>query len=88
MVPWIWTSAFVGVIAGLASPLLILLAYGVCRQPEDPTGRILIAPAHFLIQLLDLDSMLSISVAVGLSYGLPILALGAVITGLRRAWSR
>ena len=90
-VPWIWASAVIAFVTGLMSPILMMLAYGVCHQPEDPTGRILLIPAQPTLMMLDLmnvESLPAFGVAIGLSYGLPILAIGVLVTALRRARNR
>jgi hypothetical protein len=85
--PWLWGSLGMTILAMLYSPILMLGAGGCCSGGGDPTAKAILAPAAPLMQVfsdLGCGTMFSIMLGVGLTYGLPVLALGAVITGLRR----
>jgi hypothetical protein len=83
--PWGTASLIVTVFITILSPFLLLPTW-VCCGRTDRTADLLMAPAQPLICLvstLELNPWMILP-AIGASYGLLVLAFGAVITGLRR----
>jgi len=87
LTPWVYLSLIVTVFVTINSPFVLLPAWSCCGR-TDATIDLFLAPARPFIQVIsawDLNPLLALP-AIGLSYGLLVLAVGAVITGLRRAW--
>ena len=76
------------VLAAAFSPILILMASSCCSGPHDPTGGLFLIPAQpylALVGLLELHSLPALMLAVGLGYGIPVLAIGILVTYIRKS---
>ena len=80
--PWVWISLTVMILGMACSPLLML---GMWTGTSPTTDALMmpVQPFWEIFQTVGLDNIFGFMLAVGLTYGLPTLAIGAVITGLR-----